>query len=238
MGEDTRKILVVDDERDIRSLLKIYVKKMGYEFLEAEDGAIALDVVRENPDLDLIVMDIMMPNMDGIAACTKIRELSKVPVLFLTAKTKEPDQNQAYDAGGDDFLAKPFTQGEFNRKVSALIRRYNVYQGKMSQNGETDNGEIIIKNIVIDPANQRVKKNGEIVRLTDKEYDLLIFLAEHLGEPWSIADLYEKVWGEEYLTSSSNTIMVHMLRLRQKLEDNPQKPEILKTIYGKGYQVG
>jgi DNA-binding response OmpR family regulator len=230
MEEDKRKILIVDDDKDIRSLLKIYVKKMGYEFLEAEDGAVALETVRENSDLDLIVMDIMMPNMDGIAACTKIREISTAPVLFLTAKTKEPDQNQAYDAGGDDFLAKPFTQGEFNRKVSALIRRYNVYQGKSSQNGEADNGEIIIKNITIDLENQRVKKNGEMVRLTDREYELLVYLAEHLGEPCSIADLYEKVWGEEYLTSSSNTIMVHVLRLRQKLEDNPQKPEILKTI--------
>lgn len=238
MGEEKKKILVVDDEKDIRSLLKIYIKKMGYEFLEAEDGAIALEVVRENPDLDLIVMDIMMPNMDGIAACTKIREISTAPVLFLTAKTKEPDQNQAYNAGGDDFLAKPFTQGEFNRRVSALVRRYNVYQGKNSQNGESDNGEIAIKNIIIDPVNQRVKKNGELVKLTDREYELLYFLALRKGKPCSIVELYEKVWKEDYLSSSSNTIMVHVLRLRQKLEDNPTKPEILKTVYGKGYQVG
>ena len=174
-----------------------------------------------------------MPKLSGTEACEQIREFSAIPVLFLTAKTKEPDQNEAYDVGGDDFLAKPFTQSEFNRKVNALIRRYKVYRGK----SEIDAKNIVVGNISIDSFKRIVTKNGEVIKLTDKEYALLFFLVEHRGKPWSLEELYENIWQEKYLPSSSNTVMVHILRLRQKIEDNSAQPDIIRTIYGKGYQV-
>lgn len=233
MENDKVKVLVVDDEQDIRTLLNIYLKRLGYDVVEAVDGMEAVEAVRADNSIDLIVMDIMMPRLSGTGACEKIREFSSIPVLFLTAKTKEPDQNEAYDVGGDDFLPKPFTQNEFNRKVNALIRRYKVYRGK----DETDPKNITVGNISIDSFKRIVTKNGEPVKLTDKEYALLFFLVEHKGQPWSLEALYENIWQEKYLPSSSNTVMVHILRLRQKIEDNSAQPEIIRTIYGKGYQV-
>lgn len=233
MENDKVKVLVVDDEQDIRTLLNIYLKRLGYDVVEAVDGMEAVEAVRADNSIDLIVMDIMMPRLSGTEACEKIREFSSIPVLFLTAKTKEPDQNEAYDVGGDDFLPKPFTQNEFNRKVNALIRRYKLYRGK----DETDPKNITVGNISIDSFKRIVTKNGEPVKLTDKEYALLFFLVEHKGQPWSLEALYENIWQEKYLPSSSNTVMVHILRLRQKIEDNSAQPEIIRTIYGKGYQV-
>lgn len=233
MENDKVKVLVVDDEQDIRTMLNIYLKRLGYDVVEAVDGMEAVEAVRADNSIDLIVMDIMMPRLSGTEACEKIREFSSIPVLFLTAKTKEPDQNEAYDVGGDDFLPKPFTQNEFNRKVNALIRRYKVYRGK----DETDPKNITVGNISIDSFKRIVTKNGEPVKLTDKEYALLFFLVEHKGQPWSLEALYENIWQEKYLPSSSNTVMVHILRLRQKIEDNSAQPEIIRTIYGKGYQV-
>lgn len=227
------KVLVVDDEQDIRKLLRIYLVKQNYHVYEAENGLKAIEVMRKHSDMDLIVMDIMMPEMSGLEACKTIREFSSVPVLFLTAKTQEPDKQEAYETGGDDFLSKPFSQSEFIRKINTLIRRYNVYKGKET----TDERILSIGNIQMDVYKRTVTKNGENVRLTDKEYALLYFLMENRGKPWSLEALYENIWQEKYLPSSSNTVMVHVLRLRQKIEENPAGPEIIRTIYGKGYQI-
>lgn len=231
--ENAEKILIVDDEKDIRKLVGIYLKRQGYQILEAENGKQAIDLVRENSDIDLIIMDIMMPEMSGTESCAVIREFSSVPVLFLTAKTQEPDKNEAYDTGGDDFLSKPFEQGELIRKVKALIRRYNVYKGR------EDNADGILRvgTISIDPYKRVVMKENEVIHLTDKEFALLFFLVKNRGRSWNLDELYENIWQEKYLPSSSNTVMVHVLRLRQKIEDNPAQPEIIRTIYGKGYQV-
>lgn len=230
---ENEKILVVDDEKDIRKLVGIYLKKQGYIVEDAENGKIAIELVKENPDFDLIIMDIMMPEMSGLEACRAIREFSSVPVLFLTAKTQEPDKNDAYDTGGDDFLSKPFEQSELIRKVKALIRRYNVYKGR------EDNTEGVLKvaNITIDSYKRVVTKDDEVIHLTDKEFALLFFLVKNRGKSWNLDELYENIWQEKYLPSSSNTVMVHVLRLRQKIEKNPAQPEIIRTIYGKGYQV-
>lgn len=227
------KVLVVDDEEDIRNLLSIYLKKLGCTVLLVADGLEAVRMVKGDSEIDLIVMDIMMPKLSGIEACEEIRKFSMVPVLFLTAKTQEPDRNTAYDVGGDDFLAKPFTQSEFNRKVNALVRRYKIYRGK----SDDDAKHLTVGNISIDVLKRIVKKNDVVIKLTDKEYALLYFLVEHRGETWSLEALYENIWGEKFLPTSSNTVMVHILRLRQKVEDNSAQPEIIRTIYGKGYQV-
>lgn len=231
--ENAEKILIVDDEKDIRKLVGIYLKRQGYQILEAENGKQAIDLVRENSDIDLIIMDIMMPEMSGTESCEAIREFSSVPVLFLTAKTQEPDKNEAYDIGGDDFLSKPFEQGELIRKVKALIRRYNVYKGRE----DNADGTLRVGTISIDPYKRVVMKENEVIHLTDKEFALLFFLVKNRGRSWNLDELYENIWQEKYLPSSSNTVMVHVLRLRQKIEDNPAQPEIIRTIYGKGYQV-
>lgn len=231
--ENAEKILIVDDEKDIRKLVGIYLKKQGYQILEAENGKQAIDLVRENSDIDLIIMDIMMPEMSGTESCSAIREFSSVPVLFLTAKTQESDKNEAYDTGGDDFLSKPFEQSELVRKVKALIRRYNIYKGREDNN----DGILRVGAISIDPYKRVVTKDNEVIHLTDKEFALLFFLVKNRGRSWNLDELYENIWQEKYLPSSSNTVMVHVLRLRQKIEDNPAQPEIIRTIYGKGYQV-
>lgn len=232
-NEKKIKILVVDDEQDIRKLLRIYLTKQNYQVYEAENGLKAIEIMQRHSDMDLIVMDIMMPEMSGLDACKAIREFSSVPVLFLTAKTQEPDKQEAYETGGDDFLSKPFSQSEFIRKINTLIRRYNVYKGKE----ETDDRILSFRNIQIDVYKRAVTKDGENVRLTDKEYALLHFLMENKGRPWGLEELYENIWQEKYLPTSSNTVMVHVLRLRQKIEENPASPEIIRTIYGKGYQI-
>lgn len=230
---ENEKILVVDDEKDIRKLVGIYLKKQGYIVEDAENGKIAIELVKENPDFDLIIMDIMMPEMSGLEACRAIREFSSVPVLFLTAKTQEPDKNDAYDTGGDDFLSKPFEQSELIRKVKALIRRYNVYKGRE----DSTEGVLKVANITIDSYKRVVTKDDEVIHLTDKEFALLFFLVKNRGKSWNLDELYENIWQEKYLPSSSNTVMVYVLRLRQKIEKNPAQPEIIRTIYGKGYQV-
>ena len=225
-------ILVCDDERDIVSALEIYLTAEGYRVLKAYNGREALAIAGRE-DVHLILMDIMMPGMSGTESCAAIREFSSVPVLFLTAKTQEPDKNEAYDIGGDDFLSKPFEQGELIRKVKALIRRYNVYKGR------EDNADGILRvgTISIDPYKRVVTKEGDVIHLTDKEFALLFFLVKNRGRSWNLDELYENIWQEKYLPSSSNTVMVHVLRLRQKIEENPAQPEIIRTIYGKGYQV-
>ena len=225
-------ILVCDDEKDIVSALSIYLKSDGYQVYKAYNGKEALELVQKG-DIHLVLMDIMMPGMSGTESCAAIREFSSVPVLFLTAKTQEPDKNEAYDIGGDDFLSKPFEQGELIRKVKALIRRYNVYKGR------EDNADGILRvgTISIDPYKRVVTKEGDVIHLTDKEFALLFFLVKNRGRSWNLDELYENIWQEKYLPSSSNTVMVHVLRLRQKIEENPAQPEIIRTIYGKGYQV-
>lgn len=228
-----KKVLIVDDEKDIRKLIGIYLKKQNFEVLEAENGYESVKLVKENKDIDLIIMDIMMPGMSGTEACKSIREFSAIPVLFLTAKTQEPDRNEAYGSGGDDFLSKPFSQSELMRKVHALIRRYNVYKGK----DVIEQGMFTIGSVVIDTNKRIVMKNGEQIHLTSKEFALLNFLVENRGKAWSLEELYENIWQEKYMPSSSNTVMVHILRLRQKIEDDSGQPEIVRTIYGKGYQV-
>lgn len=230
--ESTQKILVVDDEAEIRNLLCILLKSSGYETVSAENGLTALDALTENDDIDLIILDIMMPKMSGTEACHEIRKISKAPVLFLTAKTREIDKSEAYFVGGDDFLAKPFSQGELMMKVNSLLRRYYVYKGKE----ETPAGGIInVGNLIIDTSTRRVKKSDELVDLTEKEYEILIFFINHKGIVVDSSSIYESVWQDKYLESSANTIMVHIVRLRKKIEDDPGNPQIIRTIYGKGY---
>ena len=229
--EQKTRILVVDDEPDLRALLRIVLENQGYEVRDAASGAEAVARLRQEPETDLVIMDIMMPGQDGVAATRALREFSQAPVLFLTAKSQLQDKMEAYGSGGDDFLQKPFSQSELLLKVESLLRRYRVYRGKGEQARESGD-------ITLDPERRCAVKRGKQVELTDKEYTILQFLMERRGAPLEARSIYEAVWGERYLPSANNTIMVHILNLRRKLEDDPSTPRLIRTVWGKGYQFG
>lgn len=218
------RILIVDDDPDIRHVLRLLLTNRGYETMQAASGAEALALLERTPALDLVLLDVMMPGEDGTEVCRRLREQSQVPVLFLTAKTQEADMAAAYAVGGDAFLAKPFSPAELVMKVEALLRRYRVYRGKP----ESSSGLVIGK--------ESVSKNGTPIDLTDKEAQILRLLYENRGEVMETRRIYESVWGEKFLPSSTNTVMVHMLHLRKKLEDDPAHPAHLRTVWGRGYQ--
>jgi DNA-binding response OmpR family regulator len=226
---EQRKVLIVDDEPDIREILNLLLSSNGYKVFSSADGENAIRVLKENPTIDLIILDIMMPHEDGVQVLRKIREFSTVPALFLTAKIHENDKLEAYESGGDDYLTKPFSQNELLMKVNSLIRRYRNYSGKSQESSKADA-------IMLDEKTKRAYKSGALLNLTDTEYDILSFFIENRGKPVDTKTLYEKIWEEKYVPSVQNTIMVHILNLRKKIEDDHTNPMFLKTIWGKGYQ--
>lgn len=228
--DDSIRILVVDDEADIRRIILILLESRGYRVLEAPNGRLAVETIRKEPDVDLILLDIMMPELSGIEASREIRSISSAPILFLTARTQEQDKLEAYSSGGDDYLAKPFSHGELLMKVDSLLRRYRVYKGKVT-------GKQLKSDVVLDEENRRILRGGEALELTETEYSILQFLADHRGSVVSVAQIYEGVWHEKYMPASNNTVMVHIVNLRKKLEDDPANPRLIRTIWGKGYQI-
>ena len=228
--DDSIRILVVDDEADIRRIIRILLESRGYRVLEAPNGRLAVETIRKEPDVDLILLDIMMPELSGIEASREIRSIRSAPILFLTARTQEQDKLEAYSSGGDDYLAKPFSHGELLMKVDSLLRRYRVYKGKVT-------GKQLKSDVVLDEENRRILRGGEALELTETEYSILQFLADHRGSVVSVAQIYEGVWHEKYMPASNNTVMVHIVNLRKKLEDDPANPRLIRTIWGKGYQI-
>ncbi len=228
------KILIVDDEIEIRRVIRLLLENAGHSAIEAADGVSAVSTVKSDDGIDLVIMDIMMPNKSGIDAAVEIRAFSDVPILFLTAKSLESDKEMAYAGGGDDYLVKPFSSRELLMKVEALTRRYNSYSAKR------DGAEELIRlwgGVLISPQSREVTKNGKVVDMRDRELEVLIFLSRNRGRVVSPAEIYEQVWGEMSLPSSNNTITVHILNLRRKLEDDPANPKIIRTVWGRGYQV-
>ena len=227
--EERSKILIVDDDPDIRRVLALLMRD-SYAVSQAEDGAAALRLLREQPDTDLVVLDVMMPGMDGFETCTRIREFSNVPILFLTAKSAEEDLLRAYAGGGDDFLSKPFSPGELLAKVRSLLRRWQQYRGKPASALE-------LGGLEIDRAARTVKRGGKAVALTDTEYAILEHLLQNRGKTVTAPEMYEAVWKERFLQGSANTVMVHVLNLRRKIEEDPSNPRLIRTVWGKGYQI-
>lgn len=223
-------ILVVDDEQDIRRIIRILLESSGYQVAEAPNGLAAVEYIRQQPNVDLVLMDIMMPGLNGIEAGRAIRERCSAPILFLTAKTQERDKLEAYQAGGDDYLAKPFSHAELMMKVESLLRRYRVYKGKTS-------GQLLRADVMLDEPGRRVLRGGRPVELTETEFEILCFLAARRGSVVSVEQIYEGVWHEKYMPSSTNTVMVHIVNLRKKLEEDPANPRLIRTVWGKGYQI-
>lgn len=226
----SNNILIVDDNPEIREVVNVLLTNEGYRIEEACDG---LEAIQKAKDKDLIILDIMMPNMDGYEVCKKIRETSNAPILFLTAKSMEQDKSLGFSCGGDDYLPKPFSYVELLSRVKALLRRYTVYKGKDNVNTDTT---LEMYNLKLDGDNHQVYLDEEQVMLTDLEYRILELLMRNPKKTFSNQDLYESVWKEPYLYTANNTIMVHIRNLRKKLNINPQNPMYIKTVWGKGYR--
>lgn len=227
------KILIADDNPEIREVLNVLLSSEGYEVIEAKDGQEVINLI--DADIDLYILDIMMPVINGYQACIEIRKKSNAPILFLTAKTQESDKTLGFSSGGDDYLSKPFSYNELTTRVKALLRRYYIYQGKVDKYNMTEN-KIIYNNIVIDPNNETVFLDNKQLELTYIEYQILYLLLSNRKHIYSTQALYEKIWNEPYYYSANNTIMVHIRNLRKKIESDPQNPKIIKTIWGKGYR--
>ncbi len=223
-------ILICDDEKDIVSALKIYLSADGYQIYEAYTGKEALEVMRR-VDIHLVLMDIMMPEMDGISAMVKIREDSNVPVILLTAKSEDNDKVLGLMVGADDYITKPFNPVEVQARVKSQLRRYMQLGG-----GNIAQKKLVIGGIELDDASKQVTLDGEEISLTPTEYDILKFLMQHPGEVYSPRQIYQKVW-EDAPYGSENTVAVHIRHLREKLEYNPAEPRYLKVVWGLGYKI-
>ncbi len=227
------KILIADDNPEIREVLNVLLSSEGYDVIEAKDGQEAIELI--SSEIDLYILDIMMPVINGYQACIEIRKKSNAPILFLTAKSQESDKTLGFSSGGDDYLSKPFSYNELTTRVKALLRRYYIYQGKVNNDESTEN-KITYNNIVIDPNNEIVFLNNEQIELTYIEYQILYLLLSNRKHIYSTQALYEIIWNEPYYYSANNTIMVHIRNLRKKIETDPQNPKVIKTIWGKGYR--
>lgn len=227
-----KKILVVDDDAEIRELVKMLLESDGYVVMEAEDGKSAIAQMTE--EIDLVILDVMMPEMSGYKVCNTIRETSNVPVLFLTAKGLDTDLTTGFSSGGDDYLTKPFSSAELLARVKALIRRYQVYRGKEAKDSDA---YFRHQGLQVHKTFNEVYSGGHELNLTELEYQLLRLMMAYPGKIFSAQNLYESIWNEPYLSISANTVMVHIKKLRAKIEEDSQNPSIIKTVWGKGYRI-
>jgi two-component system KDP operon response regulator KdpE len=225
-GMEQRKILVVDDESGLRELVRINLEHEGYGVVQAETGMQGLDMVREHLP-DMVIMDVMMPEMDGWETCRKLREFSQVPVLMLTARVQSQDIVTGLDSGADDYLLKPFNMDELMARVRALLRRVPSPNRPVA----AGNGEI-----TIDKQKREVRIRNETVDLTPTEYDLLVLLAENAGAVLEHETLLRGVWGQEY-TKDNDYLKVYIWHLRRKIELDPRDPKLLLTEWGVGYRL-
>lgn len=225
-------ILICDDERDIVSALKIYLSSEGYTLYEAYTGREALDIVRKH-DIHLILMDIMMPEMDGIAATAKLREEYNIPIILLTAKSEDTDKVLGLNIGADDYITKPFNPIEVLARVKSQLRRYTTLGGQRKE--ETSR---VLRNggIALDDAAKSVTVDGEGVSLTPIEYNILLLLMKNPGRVFSTGQIYELVWNDPSL-GSENTVAVHIRHLREKIEIDPANPRYIKVVWGLGYKM-
>ena len=225
------KVLICDDQPDIVRALKIYLAPEGYALFEASNGLQAVELVKEQ-DIQLVLLDIMMPVMDGITAATKIREFSNAPIIFLTAKSETEDVVLGLNTGADDYITKPFVPAEVLARVRSHLRRYATLGSQVVK----DEGEIAVGGILLNDNTKTVTVEGEQVALTPTEYSILHLLMSHPGKVYSTQALYEAVWQEAAL-GSEGAVAVHIRHLREKIEINPSEPRYLKVVWGQGYKL-
>ncbi|MDR2898897.1 MAG: response regulator transcription factor [Clostridiales bacterium] len=226
-------ILVVDDDKEIRNALNIYLSNEGMNVLLAADGVEALKIINDK-EVHLILMDIMMPNMDGIQTTLKIRQEKDIPIVILSAKTEDRDVILGLNVGADDYISKPFNFLELIARVKSNLRRYTKYDN-YQKDKETE-GSLEIRGLVLNRRTNEVFVNGTEVHLTPIEFKILQLLMENKNITFSIQEIYEKVWNEPFY-NSENTVAVHIRRIREKIEINPKEPMYLKVVWGVGYKI-
>lgn len=224
------QILLCDDEKDIVTALEIYLRNDDYKIFKAYNGADALKILTEE-EIHLVLLDIMMPHMDGIAALTKLREFSNVPVILLTAKSEDIDKVLGLTVGADDYITKPFNPIELQARVKSQLRRYMQLGG-----GKTQSDVYSVGGIVLNPITKEVTLDSDPIALTRIEYNILLFLMQHVGQSFTPREIYQNVWHDNAYGEES-TVAVHIRHLREKIEYNPAEPRYLKAVWGRGYKL-
>ena len=227
-----QSILVVDDDKDIVQMIEVYLQQEGYKVVKAYDGEQALQLLLEH-DIELAILDIMMPIMDGIEVCRRIRENYNIPVMFLSAKSTDVDKVIGLSTGADDYIGKPFSVIELIARVKAQLRRYKYLNQTPVQMSEK---KIQIRELEIDEASRKVLLYGEHINLTKTEYEILHLMATHPNRVFTLEEIYESVW-REAAYESNNTVMVHLARLRGKIEANPKESKFIQNVWGVGYKI-
>ena len=227
-------VLVVDDDKEIVDAIEIYLRNEGINVIKAYDGLEALEALMEN-DIQLILMDIMMPNMDGLRTTMKIRQEKNIPIILISAKSEDTDKILGLNMGADDYITKPFNPLELIARVKSQLRRYTVFGNYANKKEETT--EIISSGgLSLNPEAKEVLVDGELIKLTATEFGILELLLRNQGRVFSIDEIYEKVWKEPSY-NAENTVAVHIRRIREKIEINPKEPKYLKVVWGIGYKI-
>ena len=234
MDQKQINILVCDDDKEIAGAIEIYLRNEGYRVFKAYDGIQALEIARKET-LHLIIMDIMMPNMDGVQATMKLREEQNIPIIMLSAKSEDYDKITGLNVGADDYVTKPFNPLELIARVKSQLRRY-VRLGSLSGQNESRSDIYTTGGLVIDDGQKSVTLDGEQIPVTPTEYGILKFLTSNAGKVFSIEQIYEAVWNEPAY-SAENTVAVHIRRIREKIEIDPKNPQYLKVVWGIGYKI-
>lgn len=225
-------ILVCDDDREIVDAIEIYLTQDGYQILKAYDGEQALEILSKE-EVHLLIIDVMMPKMDGIRATLKIRETSSIPIIILSAKTEDTDKILGLNIGADDYIAKPFNPLELVARAKSQLRRYT----KLGNIAGNDSESIFkVGELVINDELKEVTVDGEVVKLTPIEYNILLLLVKNQGKVYSIDQIYESIWNEDAI-GADNTVAVHIRHIREKIEINPKEPRYLKVVWGVGYKI-
>jgi len=227
------RILVVDDEREIADLVELYLQNENYTVFKFYTAPEALDFI-DKAELDLAVLDIMLPGSSGLSVCQKIREKHNYPIIMLTAKDSETDKITGLTLGADDYITKPFRPLELVARVKAQLRRYKKYSGAAEKN---EGGVIVHSGLVIDTETHECLLNEKPLSLTPTEFAILKILCENKGKVMSSEKLFNEIWGDEYFSKSNNTITVHIRHLREKMGDTPENPKYIKTVWGVGYKI-
>lgn len=228
-------MLIIEDDKDIREAVRILLEGEGFVVEEADNGTDGMKKITK--ETGLVILDVMMPDQSGYETCTEIRRFSYVPILFLTAKSGENDKLLGFTAGGDDYLVKPFSYSELSARVKALLRRRHIYDTNTNPS-EEDSSWIELRGIRINTNQNEVYADQKLRNLTETEYEILLLFMQHPSKIFSVQNIYESVWNEEFTNSYSNTVMVHIRNLRSKIEKDPQAPQIILTVWGKGYRFG
>ena len=230
---DRVNILVCDDDKEIVDAIEIYLQQEGYHVIKAYDGEQAIEQLEKN-DVQLLIMDVMMPRLDGIRATLKIRENSSIPIIILSAKTEDADKILGLNIGADDYISKPFRPDELVARVKSQLRRYMQFGGMNA--AESNKEQIINGGLILDMKGKRMMVDGEPVKLTATEYKIVSLLMNNLGRVFSADEIYERVWNEEAY-ATENTVMVHIRRIREKIEIDAKNPRYLKVVWGIGYKI-